>query len=191
MKGIFLFSSRLRVYIIEIPLILLLVLAIRFNDNVESLLKLYPLQVCLILGIAFVGVYFFRGILIKFDEVRDVGLFSERDKAVINKDKTLILTLMKKGKIKVELYGNDGTVAGYDWLRADESKPNDIFLYRGKANGNKKAAKRILRYFDVFENDFDRIFNEDSFTFEYENVLLSSSIVNERREIRLKFKETI
>ena len=81
------------------------------------------------------------------DEVRDVGLFSNRDRAILNKDKTLIITLMRRGRMKVEVFGNDGAIAGYDWLKAEEGKPNDIYLYRGKAGGRIKKAEKTLRFF--------------------------------------------
>ena len=188
MKFIFLFCTKFRVYLIELPLIVLLVLSIVFNERTDSFVKLYPLIIALSLGIVFIALYFFRGIMIKYDEIRDVGLFSERDKVVLTSEKTLILTLMPRRRIKVELFGKDGK-AELDWLRDEE--PMEIFLYRGKAIGGKATAKRILSYFEVFDGDLNEIVAGDDFSAEYQYVSVSTSNNEKGHEIRIKIEETM
>ena len=64
MKGIAFFSSRLWVYLTELPVILLLVVAVRNNDAADNVGKLYPLIILLGAVIVFIAIYFFRGVII-------------------------------------------------------------------------------------------------------------------------------
>ena len=188
MKRIFLLSTRLYIFLIELPLVFLLTLAIIFNGRADGLLKLYPLIVTLSLAIIFIFLYFFRGIKIKYDEIKDVGLFSKRDKVVLNKDKTLIITVLQHKKLKIELFGFDGK-AGLDWLKDEE--PKEIYLYRGKAIGGKSTPERILRFFEVSEEDLEKILIAERFSNKYQYVSVESSVKNEMREIRIRFEETM
>ena len=188
MKHVFLFSTRVYLFLIELPLILMLTLSIIFNGRADGFLKLYPLIVTLSVAIVIIFLYFFRGIRIKFDEIRDVGLFSERDRVVINKGKTLILTKLNRGKLKVELFGCDGK-AGLDWLKDEE--PKEIYLYRGKAIGKDRAIFRILKFFAVDSEDLARITEEDGFDKSYEFVTVKSKITEESTEIRIMIDETV
>ena len=108
MKKLYTFCSKIAVYWIEIPLAILLTLAIIFNSGATNLLKLYPLIVLCSLAIVFVFIFFFRLIELGWDEIRYVGLFSSRDRAVITEGKRLELTLERGGAIKTYLIGNDG-----------------------------------------------------------------------------------
>jgi len=188
MKRIFLFCTKYYLYLIELPLILLLILAIIFNGRADGLLKLYPLIITLSLAIIFIFLYFFRGIIIKYDEIKDVGLFSKRDRVVINKEKTLIITMLPHKKLRIELFGVDGKAA-LDWLKDEE--PKEIYLYRGKAIGGKNSAKKIMKFFDIDEEDRELIIDNDNFSKSYEFVSVSSATVDSKREIRIKIDETV
>ena len=76
MKSVFLFSTKLKVFLIEIPPTVLLVPAIIYNNNVKTLMKLYPLIIALLGIIIFSAVYFFRAVKITNEEIRCVGPFS-------------------------------------------------------------------------------------------------------------------
>lgn len=189
MKSIFLFSSRLWFYLTEVPPVILLILAIKFNGKVDTLMKLYPLIITLSLLIVFIAVYFFKALVIKTDEVKVIGLFSGRDKAIINKGKTLAITLLKKGRLKIELFGNSENFETYAWLK-DESN-TEINLFRARTNGGKCAVKRILRFFGAEHDEIQNLISEDGVKVENKDVVFLSQTDNESKSIKIYFKETI
>ena len=192
MKKIYLFCTRLRVYLIELPVIILFMITLHYNDASDELMKLYPLLIFLAASIVFIFVYFFRAISISFDEIRYHGLYSSRDHAEINKGKELIFTLYEKRRIRVELFGNDGKPPELSWIKDDGTyTPVDIYLFRGKAIGGKRKMVSVLKYFGVEENDIDLVFNSESFSAEYEYVSLKSEFSEDKTVIRLKMKETV
>lgn len=190
MKKIFLFSSRLRVYLTEIPPILLLIVSIKFNSGVDTLMKLYPLIISLSALSVFIAVYFFRGIVIGFDEVKCIGPFSSREKAIIAKDKKLVMTVLPKRRIRIELFGSGEDLAeSCAWLKGDTSA--HINLFRAKANGNEKTVRKILKYFGISEGTLTSLMKNDSFTEELEDVTVSTEILNEAKTVSIEFKKTI
>ena len=191
MKFKLLFCSKIWVYLTEIPVIILFLITRSYNDSSKTLLKLYPLLVFLALVMLFIVVYFFRVITISYDEIRYHGLFSSRDSAVINKDKTLIITMKSAKRLTVELFGNDGQPPALDWLKEDDYTPVDIYLFRGKAIGGKRTVASVLKFFLVSDEDFESVFNSDSFEKEYEFVSLKANKKEDVREIRLTMKETV
>ena len=191
MKFVFLFCTKLRVYLTELPVILLLAVAIHYNDGSDALFKLYPLQIFLGLVILFILVYFFRAITITYDEIRYHGLFSSRDSAVINKDKTIIITMKPARRLTVELFGNDGQLPALDWLKDSDAPPVDIFLFRGKAVGGKRTVRSVLKYFGVPEEDILRAFEDSSYSSECEDVYLSAEKKEDIHVFKIKMKETI
>ena len=56
MRGIAFFSSRLWVYLTELPIILLLVVAVRNNAAADNVGKLYPLIILLGAAIVFIAI---------------------------------------------------------------------------------------------------------------------------------------
>jgi len=190
MKSIYLFSTKLKVYLIELPLIVLLILAIAYNDSSKGLLKLYPLQVALILGMIFIFIYFLQLVKISTDEVRCIGLFSSKDSAIIKKDKKLVITLIKRRRLLIELFGI-GEAPLLDWVNPEDYKDTEINLFKTKCVGAKRAAKKILKYFDIDKNDFDEILENESFKKEYEAITLETRISENGKEISLRFNETL
>ena len=191
MKGIYLFCTRLRFYWVELPLALLLTVALIYNKESDALLKLYPLIITIICGAVFVLFYFFRAIKISYDEIRFIGIFSSRDKAIITKDKTLILTMIGRGRLQIRLFGNDGVLPELDWIRNSKTEPIDIDLFSGKALGGTRKIKRILSYFGASSQDFGDIFACEDFEKQYKYVTVSSSVVNECKEIRIRMDQTV
>ena len=171
MKSVYVFCTKWYVFLTEIPLAALLALTIYYNKYADNLVKFYP--------------------LISYDEIRYIGIFSSRDKAVINKDKTVIINFLSYGRIKVRLFGSDGKAPLLDWAQNDENyTPVDIFLFRGKGVGGQRAVRRILKYFEVPKDEQTRFINED-FSAEYMYSSISSSIVDDNREIRIRITETV
>lgn len=206
MKGVAFFSSRLWIYLTELPVILLLVISVRHNSAAENFGKLYPLIILLSLLIVFIAIYFFRGVIISNDEIKCVGVFSSKDSAIIKKDRTLVITTMNKKRIKLELFGDGGDDPAYEWLRDD--LPSEINLFRAKAYGSTSSVKRVLFYFDVPEDDIEaatkntqRIDAQKAFetpdskklvfTADYKDINLSVLMGDDCREYRILFKETI
>lgn len=192
MRKKYLFCTKMRVYLTELPIIILFAITLHYNKYSEGLTKLYPLLIFLGASMLFILVYFFRLISISFQEVSYHGLYSSRDHAEINKGKELILTYCGKRRIRVELFGNDGKPPELNWIKADETyTPVDIFLFRGKAIGGKGRVKSILKYFGVENADAEAVFLKESFSGEYEYVSLRSENKEGKTVIRLKIKETL
>ena len=192
MKKIYLFCTRIRMYLTEIPIMILFMIALRYNQESKEVMKLYPLLIFLAAAMIFIVVYFFRAISISFEEIRYHGLYSSRDHAEINEGKELIITLYEKRRIRLELFGNDGKPPELSWVKDDENyTPIDIFLFRGKAIGGKRKIKSLLKYFGVEDTAIESIFNKENFSREYEYVSLMSESFEDKTVIRLKMKETV
>ena len=190
MKNIFLFSTRLRVFLIELPPILLLIPSIIYNGSVKTLMKLYPLIIMLSALIVFIAIYFFRAIIINNEELRTIGLFSTREKAIIKENRSLVVTKLSRRRIRIELFGqNDDGQGTYEWLKNEE--PVEINLFRVKANGTSKTVAKILRYFEADSETVNALLLNDNFLFDTEKVSFTSSIVKEAKTVKILFKETI
>ena len=159
MKNVFLLSTRLSMFLTEIPLIALVTVAIHFNESAEGWAKLYPLITVTAAAVVFIMVYLFRGVLINCEEIRSVGLFSSKDHASISKNKSLVITLMKKNKLKLELFGEDDA-PGLDWLR-DVGRRDYVNLYRDVAYGGIKGVRRLLSAFDFDKHQINSLLYND------------------------------
>ena len=190
-KHIILSSTKLSMYLTELPLVVLLILTIRYNPHVTTPGKLYPLIVTLIIGMLFIYIYLFRLVMISTDEVRSIGRFSSRDSATLNEGKTLILTLLPRRKMRVEVFGNDGTPPALDWAQNEDYEIADIFLYRERAVGTRHTVARILEYFEVPKGDAQRAPIEDGFFAEYDFLTVSTEIRNELTEVKIRFTKTV
>lgn len=189
MKKKHLFCTKIWFYLSEIPLLYILYIACYFNFTSDKPWQFIPMIVILTGVIVFIFIYFFRVITVSYEEIRYHGLFSSRDSAIINKDKTLIITMYKHSKLGVCLYGNDGKPPLFDGLRDEGSI--DIFLFRGRAVGGKRTVKSLLSYFEISEGDIMRSFEGDSYTAETDTVNLDVTLREDIREFRIKFKETL
>ncbi len=189
MKSVFLFSTKMRFFISEIPLIAIYVLAVIFNGHATNAMKLYPLQIGMLILIAFIALYFFRGIKISYAEIAHVGRFSERYKAIINKDKTLILTLKKGGKMKVVLYGNNGMPPLYS--NEESYEPVDIELFTGYTLGKEGTLKRVLRFFGLDEADATELIENGSTKVTELAEFSATTLEDGRTEVRILFTKTV
>ena len=189
MKSIFLFCTRLRYFFTVIPPLFILAIAIKYNSNVEAAMKLYPLIIASGGVIIFILLYFFRAIIINSEEIKCIGLFSSRESTVINKDKTLHITILPKRKILLEIYGQNDNFETYAWLKNEDS--SEINLFRAKALGNLGTARKILSYFDVDVNHIENALTEDSFSADYEKITFNTEIVDDKKTFKIYFKETL
>ena len=189
MKKKYLFCTKLWFYLTEIPLALLLAVTIYYGPMTEGVFKLVPLMVTIIAAMLFILVYFFRIVVISYEEVRYRGLFSSRDRAFINKDKTLIITMHPHSNLDIDLFGNDGQPPMFAGLK--DEPPIDIYLFRGRTIGSRRTVRSILAYFDIPAEEAMQALCEDSFSREYELLSFSSEKKEDIRELRIKFKETV
>ena len=189
MKSIFLFSTRLRMFLTELPPIIFLTFALIFNSKADDIMKLYPLIVVLAAIVILIFLYLFRAVIIRYDEVRTVGLFSSREHTVINENKTLVITLHPKRFMVIELFGDGGSFDTYSWLKSEDSTV--INLFRAKAYGSLNTVKKILRYFEVDEEIILTLIAKDCPEIDLEKIKVSSSTVHEGKSVKIYFKETI
>lgn len=191
MKSLYLFSTKLRMYWIILPIAVILALAIIVNPYTEGWMKLYPLIIACVGGIAFIFLFFFRLIKINWSEIKDVGRFSPRDSALINEGKFIVLRPERGGRVKVYLYGNDG-LPELDWMRDQSSDASVICMFRGRTEGGKRTVKRVLRYFGVPKADFSEIIGNVDFLRQYESVKVSTRVNDtERLEYVIEITETV
>lgn len=190
MKSIILLKMRLWVFLVELPLTALLFVCWKMTDKVESLLGLWPLIIALAALIVFLALYFFRLVEISWEEIRDIGMFTRRDSAIINEGKALVIRMMPRGGIKLTLLGPVGEAALYDWT-SDEDASSEIGMYRGNAYGGERAVRKLLTYFGAAEDDLDAILSEDGFRKDYAYATVSAAQTDEGREIRIDVNETL
>lgn len=190
MKSIFLFCSKIWVYLTEIPLMIMLFIAIELNDESKDIFGYYPLIIFLSLAILFIAVYFFRVITVSTDEIKFHGLFSSRDREFIKKDRSLVISIKPHHTLRLELYGDAGEEPAFDWMRAEDVVHRDICLFRGNAVGGAKSALKILRYFGV-SREAEAGYLGNGYFFEDQNVKVYTEIKNELTCLTVKFKTTI
>ena len=150
MKAVYIYASRLRAFWVLVPMSVLLMLSISFNDSVDTLLKLYPLIIFSIGAMIFTFIYLFRFISISYGEVKYIGRFTSRDSATVNAGKTLVIDLLEKNRISIKLYGNEGYNPEIKWLTNEEGEGGDVCLFRGKAYGGDGVAISILHLLTRF-----------------------------------------
>lgn len=189
MKSIFLFSTKIRFFISEIPLIALYITAVLNNSAAKGAMKLYPLQIGLLALIAFIMIYFFRAITVSYSEIKHIGRFSPRYKAVINKGKTLIFRLKPHGKMDVILFGNNGEPPLYS-NDENDCEPIDIDLFTGHTLGGRRTLNKVLSYFGASASDSESLIGSD-FSAELENVRMTSETHENFHEVRIFFKRTV
>lgn len=190
MKKIYLFCTKWWLFLTELPPALLLTICIYYNNMVENPGKLYPLMVFCIAAMILIFLYFFRLISISTEEISSIGLFSSRDSAVIEKDTALVITMLKGGKMRIELDGRS-KAPGFSWIKGGEYEETDINLYRDRAVGGAGTVRRVLTFFSVSADDADRLLSNESFSKEYDFFTVSGYIENEHKKISVRFTETI
>ena len=191
MKKILVFPNTIwRPFWVALPLAFLLVVSIRMNPEVDTPGRLYPLMIFSAAAIIFTFVFYFRPVILSRDEIKSIGPFSSRDKAVINKGKTLILTERDRGMLSIDLYGNDGTNADLDWLKGEDTA-HDTYLFKSKVLGGISTMKSILLFFGSDERSADDILAADSKEIELYGMIVTATTADEKKEIRIKFTETL
>ena len=190
MKTLYLFCTKLRMYLSEIPLILLFTVVYHYNGYHDGLLKFYPLMVVIGLTMLFILLYFFRMISLSFDEVRDHGLFSSRDRAILNKDKKLVIEVHPHRILRVYVYGLDGGVPELPWTGGEDYVQEDLCLFRGKALGGLSTVRRILTFYGADKETADALLSGDTCA-ENDLVAFDSRVGGDFPTFRITFKVTL
>ena len=190
MKSIYFFCTKPWIYLTELPVLFMLWVAMIFNGQSEEIFKFYPLIIALSAAVIFIFVYFFRVISISYDEIRYHGLFSSRDSATIEENKTLVISVKPKFRLGFELYGDIGKEPIFDWMKAENAEHRDICVFRGKAIGGKSSALRTLKFFCVSTDDLNKCL-DDGYFYEDNAIRVNTERKNEILEIKIKFKTTI
>ncbi len=190
MKSIYLFCTKPWVYLTEIPVVIIFWLATSLNDRSDHPLKFYPLILVSAFFIIFIMVYFFRYISINNDEIRQHGLFSSKDNALISENKTLVIILRPRLNAKLELYTDAGEEPAFEWMKATDVVHRDICIFRGRIFGGRRSAMRILEYFTVPKENALLVAKGEN-TYENDAVKVTSVTENENLKISLKLKVTI
>ena len=152
MKKLFFLITKPYAFWVMLPPIIFLIPAVYFNESVKTMMKLYPLIIALSLLTVFFAFYLFRAVLISSKGIKCIGTFSSKEKAEIKPERTLVITVLKRKRLKLEIFGkNDDTDSGYAWLKNEE--PTEINLFRATVNGVVKSAKKIIRYFENCKNE--------------------------------------
>ncbi len=188
MKKIYLSAISLKMLLTELPLIILLTLSIIFNNSAPAPFRLYPMIIIISAAIIFILIYLFRVVVISREEIKIIGPYSSRDKVIINKGKTLILTLKKRGGLTVSLFGSEGRPA-LDWAAGDDFVPMEITLFKERTYAGRSGVKKILRYFDV--PLAEEIANGKDGSFEYKDYTVNAVTEDGKRTIEIKFTNTI
>ena len=158
MKKLLFLSTKPILFWVEVPPIILLIPTVIFNDSVKTLMHLYPLMIALSALVVFFAFYLFRAVSISKKEIKCIGPFSSKELAKIKEGRTLLITAVKKRRLKLELFGrNDDGEGAYEWLKNED--PSEINLFRATINGGARTAKKIIAY---FENDKTTISTEEN-----------------------------
>jgi hypothetical protein len=179
-------------YLTELPVLALFILAVIFNDSAAGVLKLYPLIITSAAIMIFIFVFFFRVIVLSAEEIEIIGRFTSRESALINKGKRLNLTLDKKNRLKLELFEDDGVLPELDFLKNDPTyKPLGLNLFRERAVFGKNALDRVLRYFEIDRESRHLIFESDTYECTTPILTLKSENNGEVLSVSIEFTETI
>lgn len=190
MKKLILFGTKLYVYLIEIPVVVLLLYAINYNNNADSLLKLYPLIVFSSLAIIFIALYFFNAVIISVEKVSQIGLFSSRDKAILNKDRAIVITYLPHNKLRIEVLAMQYKPA-LEWINEEDYAPTESSVFRERVIGKNGTAKRILSFFGATDEDIKSLISQDNTEIKTEEIDYSSTVYNDRKQIKIKFNKTL
>ena len=139
----------------------------------------------------FIVIFYFRVITISNQEIRIHGFFSSKDRAFINKGRTVKMTILKKRKIKFELFSIEQKPA-YDWMKTEDYIPQEICLFRATSAGGARSVKLALKFFGTDATDIEKLFADAP----YENQLTYTTVfsnVNDDglREISIRFDKTV
>ena len=190
-KRLSLFCTEWYMYLCEIPVLYVIYLCIKHNEDVDIPVKLYPLIIALVACAIFMFIYLYRIIEISYTEIKAVGPYSSKEKALINEGKTLTLTMLSRNRVKLELSGVDEQLPALDWAKNEDYTSIEVNLFRDRTVGGKSTVRRTLKFFDVPSEDINSLLIEEKFEKSYELFDLSAKHLEDVRTIKIKFTKTV
>lgn len=189
-KFLLFFSTKIWMYLTEIPLILLLILTIANINGGSSSFRLYPLAVACGVGIAVIFLYFMRAVTLSKEEVRRHGLFTDRERILLTEGQTIACTLLPHRKFIIEVNGQSDPATGLDWL-SSETDEYEINLFRAKAIGTLSSVRRLLRFYGAADGDIDALLQTEGASVERDGFILGITKTPEDRTVLyMKFTKT-
>ena len=182
--------TRLLTLLNLLPSTAIAVIATIFNDSVSTFPRLYPLIITGFGITLFLALFLFRVLYITTEEIRMIGPFSSKDKALIKKDSVIRMTLKKKGIVRIELLGNDDGEPIFDWVK-EEDRSEKICVLRETVVGGTRTARRVLKFFDIEAQTVEKLLSEDCADISVGKLILCSKVVNEERTISINFTDIL
>ncbi len=173
-----------------IPPAALTALAIIFNDSVETFPKLYPLIIVMAAITVFIAVFLLRVLYVSTEDVRMIGPFSSRDRALIKKNTEIRLTLQKKGRVKFEFLGEDKGAPVFDWMKT-EGQTQGVCIMRETVYGGERAVRRALKIFGIANEAADNLLTKDGYSITVDGVDATSAHSEEERTVTLKITKIL
>lgn len=191
MKRISFFGTPFYMYLTEIPFVVILIFAIIYNPYAEGWAKFYPLICAMAAAIIFANIFLFRGVSLSRCKIRDIGRFSPRDSAELKLGSSIRLQPQKGGRVKIYVYGEAG-LPELDWMREQTTNPDEICMYRGRAEGGIGVVSSALSYFGVPNGEIEKIITGESFDGDYSECKVSTQKLNDEAvEYRIELKQTV
>ena len=190
MKKLFLFCTKLRMFLSEIPIVFLFIVSLNYTGKMESAVGLLPLIILLGGLFIFILIFLFRFILISKQEIKINGVFSSKDRCKLNEGRTLKLILKKGHYVYVEVWGVD-VAPEFEWINKNDPIERDVRLFREKYVGAIGSIKRILRFFEVPAEDIVGLLNFDLTEKCYEKIDVKSQTEDGNKEILIKILSTL
>ena len=128
--------------------------------------------------------------IVSAEGVRSFGPFSSKDRAIINKDKTLVFTLRPNRRLMIELFGKDDAPE-LDWISKDEGARDYANLYRDIAIGGERTICKVLSAFGVPNAEIEKAIASESFNGEYAIVSLEKKKTELGDTYSVKFLKTV
>ena len=190
MKKLYLLSTRPWIYLTEIPLVALLVIAIMYNDKTDGIWRLYPLIITSIVGIAIIFLYFIKIMTVSKEEVVSTTVFSGTERAELYAGSAIVIGRISKFRISVEVFGDAEDRPIFDWQKNGGRIKSELNLFRGKIIGGNITLRRILKYFGADAEAASRIILENG-SFDDDFVNISSQNGDNYAKIRIELKKTL
>ena len=182
--------TRLLTLLNLLPSTAIAVIATIFNDSVSTFPRLYPLIITGFGITLFLALFLFRVLYITTEEIRMIGPFSSKDKALIKKDSVIRMTLKKKGIVRIELLGNDDGEPIFDWVK-EEDRSEKVCVLRETVVGGTRTVRRVLKFFDIEAQTVEKLLSEDCADISVGKLILCSEVVNEERTVSINFTDIL
>ena len=173
--------TRLRYFLTEIPLILLLCVTIQNHSSSTELLQFYPLEIVTVCAIIATFLYFFRTATLTPLTVRKFGAFSERETHDLSVGETIVLLLDERGYLHITVEGEDDA-PGLSWCKSDR---RHRVLFRTRVILARQSAHAVLSLYGLSASDASAALGTQDYTTSNESIHLSAQTIEHGRRLTL------